>query len=114
MGSAALTGVQWQRSMLTTQTRLRLQAILRRLASGCQVTLAERIELHTFADHDSTVAAWLRRACRRQRQRQRPLQEDVLLQELDLGCSEPDGNFHADRDDLEDWFGGAPSWLRRS
>ena len=45
--------------MLTTQTRLRLQAILRRLASGCQVTLAERIELHTFADHDSTVAAWL-------------------------------------------------------
>ena len=106
--------MQWQRSMLTTETRQRLQAILSRLASGSQVTLAERIELHTLADHDSTVAAWLRRARRRQGQHERPVQEDALLQDLDLGCCEPDAAFQADRDDLEDWFGGAPSWLRRS
>ena len=100
--------------MLTTQTRLRLQAILQRLAAGNPVTLRERIDLQKFADRDQTVAAWLRRARRCQRQQREELSCDPLLKGLDLGSSEPDSEFNPDQDDLGDWFGGAPTWLRRS
>ena len=48
--------------LLSTQTRLRLKATLRRLAAGYRVSLQEIIDLQTCADRDQTVAAWLRRA----------------------------------------------------
>jgi len=100
--------------VLTTQTRQRLQSILRRLATGRCVSLTERIELQTFADRDQTVSAWLRRARRRQALHQGAEPVDQLLGHLDLGSSEPNNDFNPERDDLGDWFGGAPSWLRRS
>ena len=100
--------------MLTTQTRLRLQAILRRLAAGHCVSLSERIELQKFADRDQTVSAWLRRARRRQAHHQGTEPVDQLLNNLDLGNSDPHEDFKADEDDLGDWFSGAPTWLRRS
>ena len=55
--------------LLSTQTRLRLKATLRRLAAGYGVSLQEIIDLQTCADRDQTVAAWLRRARHRQSQR---------------------------------------------
>ena len=55
--------------LLSTQTRLRLKATLRRLAAGYRVSLQEIIDLQTCADRDQTVAAWLRRARHRQSQR---------------------------------------------
>ena len=100
--------------VLTTQTRLRLQSILHRMASGRNVSLNERIELQKFADRDQTVATWLKRARRRQSQQNGVSPEDPLLDNLDLGTSEPDGAFRPGEDDLGDWFSGAPSWLRRS
>ena len=100
--------------VLTTQTRLRLQSILRRLASGHCVSLSERIELQKFADRHQTVSAWLRRARRRQAHHQGEEPVDPLLEHLDLGSSEPDGEYKPDQEDLGDWFGGAPTWLRRS
>ena len=101
-------------ALLTTPTRLRLQAILRRLAAGQTITLKERIDLQTHADQDPTVSAWLRRARRRQRQHIEGCRNDTLLSALDLDNSEPHSVFHPDEDDLGDWFRGAPSWLRRS
>ena len=53
-------------AMLTTSTRLKLQDILRRLASGTSVSLEERVYLQKFADCDRTVASWLRQARRQQ------------------------------------------------
>ncbi|GCE64421.1 hypothetical protein OMCYN_00331 [cyanobiont of Ornithocercus magnificus] len=100
--------------MLTTSTRLRLQDILKRIASSQSVSLSERIYLQKFVDHDSTVAAWLRRARRQQQQQQHRDGVDQLLGKLDLGIADPDERFHPDDDDLGDWFRGAPSWLRRS
>jgi hypothetical protein len=99
--------------MLTTNTRLRLQEILERIASGAPVSLCERVYLQKFADRDATVASWLRRARRRQLgQAEHPI--DRLLADLDLGPSEPDEGFDPGNDDLGDWFRGAPPWLRRS
>ena len=62
------------------------------------------------------MAAWLRRARRRQQQHQPTTERgvDALLEQLDLNAEEQDTPFDPNRDDLGDWFGGAPSWLRRS
>ena len=102
--------------MFTPETRFHLQGILRRLATGQNVTLQERIDLQCHADRDPTVAAWLRRARRRQHHRQLTTGHgvDALLDQLDLNDQEPDSRFDPDQDDLGDWFGGAPYWLRRS
>ena len=100
--------------MLTTQTRLRLQSILKRLAADQTVSLKERIELQKYSDHDPTVGAWLCRAKIQQRRRNGDDVGDPLLDALDLGSSEPHSEFHPEQDDLGDWFQGAPPWLRRS
>jgi hypothetical protein len=94
-------------------TRLRLQEILARIGNDQPVTLQERIYLQKFADHDQSVASWLRQAGRR-RHRSGPGDGiDRFLDALNLGPSEPDATYRPD-DDIEGWFGGAPGWLRRS
>jgi hypothetical protein len=105
--------------MLTPKTRLRLQEIIRRIALSESVSLEERIYVQKFADRDPTVWSWLRRARRAQQagdlQAGAPQQGlDRFLSELDLGEVEPKGSFDPRRDDLGEWFSGAPSWLRRS
>ena len=100
--------------MLTSNTRLKLQGILRRIAHQEEVGLSDRIYVQKFADHDATVASWLRTARRLQRG---PADTgvDQLLTALDLG--DVDGDSQAPKnpdDDLGDWFRGAPDWLRRS
>jgi hypothetical protein len=100
--------------MLTPATRLRLQGILNRIAADESVTLAERIYVQKFADRDACVAGWLRQARRRQ-QGQGPLEGlDRLLADMNLGSPEPDERPAPGGEDLGDWFGGAPGWLRRS
>ena len=102
--------------MFSTEKRLQLQGILRRLATGQTVSLDERIQLQNHADRHPTVAAWLRRARRRQQHNQMTTGQgiDALLDQLDLNDREPDERFNPDNDDLGEWFSGAPSWLRRS
>ena len=39
---------------------------------------------------------------------------DGFLAQMDLGEVGPEGSFDPRRDDLGEWFSGAPSWLRRS
>ncbi len=100
--------------MLTPSTRLRLQEIIGRIAECRPVSLSERIFVQKFADRDPTVWSWLRRARRRQ-QNGTPRQGlDRFLDQMDLGEVGPEGGFDPRRDDLGDWFSGAPAWLRRS
>ena len=99
--------------MLTPTTRLRLQGILDRIAADEPVSLAERIYVQKFADRDQGVANWLRQA-RRQRSQAPADGLDRLLDGLNLGSGDPDSTFRRGEDDLGDWFGGAPGWLRRS
>ncbi len=103
-----------QPPMLTPTTRLRLQGILERIAADAPVSLGERIYLQKFADRDPGVASWLRQARRRQ-QGVRPADGvDRLLADLNLGSPEPDERSRPGGEDLGEWFGGAPGWLRRS
>ena len=116
--SRALDGNLWkfvEAAMLTPKTRLRLQEIVGRIARSEEVGLEDRIYLQKFADRDATVWGWLRQA---QRISQGEIPKDGagrLLAELNLGGAGPDdGPFDPKKDDLGDWFSGAPSWLRRS
>ena len=98
--------------MLTTNTRLVLQAILERIARGEPVSLKDRVLLQKYADRDRTVMGWLHRAQRQRQCSEVPTGVDALLSDLDLGSADPGDRFRPE-DDLGDWFGGASAWLRR-
>ncbi len=100
--------------MLTTSSRLRIQEILTRLAMGREVTLEERIYINKYATKNQQVSSWLRKASLIQRNQPISNQIDELLNGLDLNSDEPNSTYNPDRDDLGEWFSGAPSWIRRS
>tara|TARA_B100000214_G_C23423677_1_gene381572 strand:+ start:42 stop:344 length:303 start_codon:yes stop_codon:yes gene_type:complete len=100
--------------MLTTSSRLRIQEILTRLAMGNKVTLEERIYINKYATKNQNVCSWLRKASLIQRNQPVSNSIDELLNELDLCSDEPHSTYNPDRDDLGEWFSGAPSWVRRS
>ena len=100
--------------MLTTSSRLRIQEILTRIATGNEVTLEERIYLNKYASKNQNVSAWLRKASYLQRNKHSHNKIDELLNGLDLCSPEPHSTYNPDQDDLGEWFSGAPSWLRRS
>ena len=100
--------------MLTTSSRLRIQEILSRLAYGKSVTLEERIYINKYAARDQNVSNWLRKASNQQQNRFIADSIDELINGLDLCSSDPYYTYNPDRDDLGEWFSGAPSWVRRS
>jgi hypothetical protein len=100
--------------MLTSATRLRLQAIIERIGNDQTVSLGERIYLQKFADRDQSVASWLRRARRRQLVGDPQAGLDRLLADVDLGEVEPGNPSRDDPGDIGEWFSGARGWLRRS
>ena len=100
--------------MLTTSSRLRIQEILTRLSLGKQVTLEERIYINKYAEKNQNVSTWLRKASLIQRKKHIRSPIDELLNGMDLAPEEPNSTFNPDRDDLGEWFSGAPSWVRRS
>ena len=100
--------------MLTTSSRIRIQKILSRIATGNLVTLEERIYINKHAEKNQNVSCWLRKALLSQRKEGTSNQIDKLLHGLDLCSEEPHSAFNPDQDDLGEWFSGAPSWIRRS
>ena len=100
--------------MLNTSTRLRIQEILTRLSMGNQVSLEERIYISKFATKNQNVSDWLRKASSIQRNQPISNPIDELLNGLDLNPNEPHSTYNPDRDDLGEWFSGAPSCIRRS
>ena len=100
--------------MLTKTSRLRIQEILTRLSMGKQVTLEERIYINKYAAKNQNVYNWLRKASSIQRDQPIENQIDKLLNGLNLNQNEPHSTYNPDRDDLGEWFSGAPSWIRRS
>ena len=100
--------------MLSTSSRLRIQEILTRLSMGNQVTLEERIYINKYATKNQNVSNWLRKASRIQRNQPISNPIDELLNGLDLNSDTPNSTYNPDRDDLGEWFSGAPSWIRRS
>lgn len=100
--------------MLTPSTRLRIQAIIERIARSEPVSLSERIYVQKFADRDPSVWGWLKKAQRQQQEGPPNQGLDGFLADMNIGEVGPRGPFDPKNDDLGEWFSGAPSWLRRS
>ena len=93
--------------MLSTQYRLRLEAICERIATGESVELSDMIWCEKLAKSNRSAATILRQA--RRRAANPNMQEDSLdgfMNALDLG--DPDPSNHRTRfdsaDDIVDWF----------
>jgi hypothetical protein len=102
-------------AMLSPKTRLMLQDILTRLSRSEEVSLKERIVVQKYADRNSTVYSWLRKA--RSIQQKGHLEQGSIsgfMQNLNLAGQDPDDHFNSSRDDIGDWFQGSPGWVRRS
>ena len=81
---------------------------------GNRVTLEERIYINKYATKNQNVSNWLRKASLIQRNQTISNSIDELLYGLNLSSDEPNSTYNPDRDDLGEWFSGAPSWIRRS
>lgn len=102
------------KEMLTPDTRLRLQDIIGRIADSRPVSLRERIYVQKFADRDASVWSWLRRAQREQRRGEPETDLERFMDQMNLMDSIDSKGFDSNREDLGDWFSGAPGWLKRS
>ena len=101
--------------LLSYQKRLKIQGIIKRIAYDRSITLEERIYVEKFAQHNSTISLWLKKA---NSFRRSGIKSDDginrLLQSLGLDGLDKENHFNPNEDDISDWFGGAPNWLRRS
>jgi len=93
--------------MLSTQYRLRLEAICQKIALGEEVSLADMIWANKLAKSNQSAASILRKA---RRQASNPdMKEgglDDFMNQMDLG--DPDPSNHksgfGSADDIADWF----------
>jgi len=101
--------------LLSNQKRLKIQGIITRIAQDKSITLQERIYVEKFANHNSTISLWLKKA---NSIRRNGIKNDDgidnLLQSLGIDGLNKENYFNPNEDDISDWFGGAPGWVRRS
>ena len=101
--------------LLSNSKRLKIQGIIKRIAQDKSITLEERIYVEKFALHNSTISLWLKKA---NSIRRNGLKNnggiDTLVQSLGIDGVDKESHFNPNEDDISDWFGGAPDWLRRS
>jgi hypothetical protein len=101
--------------MLSTETRLRIEKIARKIAYGEEVTFEEMQWAQKWADHNRSAYSIMRTA-RRISISGLPKKDslDELITGMDLG--DPDPSTHLigpqDPDTLAEWF-KAPPWLKR-
>ena len=101
--------------LLSNQKRLKIQDIIKRISLDKEVSLKERIYVEKYAKHSSLISLWLKRA--NSIRRHGLLSEgsiDGLLQSLGIDGLDKDNHFKPDIDDISDWFGGSPDWVKRS
>ena len=99
----------------SNQLRLEIQAIISRISKDEKVSLKERIFVEKHAKRSSTVWSWLKKANSIRRHGNQN-QDNIsgLLQCLSLDGLEKENHFDPNNDDIADWFGGSPDWIRRS
>ena len=101
--------------LLSSQNRLKIQDIVKRITFDKEVSLEERIFIEKYAKHSSTVSLWLKKANSIRRDgEQNEGGINSLLQSLGIDGLEKENYFNPDKDDLSDWFGGSPNWIKRS
>ena len=101
--------------ILNSQNRLKIQGIITRIIYDKSISLEERIYVEKFAQHNSTISFWLKKA---NSFRRNGVKSDAgidnLLQSFGLEGIDKENHFNPNEDDISDWLGGAPDWLRRS
>ena len=101
--------------LLSNEKRLKIQGIIKRIAQDKSITLGERIYVEKFAQHNSTISLWLKKANSFRRNGvKNDGGIDALLQSLGIDGLDKENHFNPNEDDISDWFGGAPDWLKRS
>ena len=101
--------------LLNNQKRLKIQEIIRRISLDKEVSLNERIFIEKYAKHSSIISLWLRKA---NSIRRHGLQSEDsingLLQSLGIDGLDKENHFDPNNEDISDWFGGSPDWIKRS
>ena len=101
--------------LLSNQKRLRIQDIIKRISLDKEVSLKERIYVEKYAKHSSLISLWLKKA---NYIRRHGLQSEGsingLLQSLGIDGLDRENHFNSESDDISDWFGGSPDWIKRS
>ena len=101
--------------LLSNQKRLKIHGIIKRIAQDKSISLEERIYVEKFAKHNPTISLWLKKANSFRRNGLKNYGGiDNLLQSFGLDGLDKEDHFNPNEDDISDWFGGAPDWLRRS
>lgn len=101
--------------MLSTQTRLKVEFLCKRIERGEPVELTDITWLQKWAASNRSVHEMVSRARRRAATGELPEGSlDELLDGLNLGDPDPSNHLTADSsiDDLADFF-KAPDWMRR-
>ncbi len=101
--------------LLSNQKRLKIEGIIKRILRDQEISLKERIYVEKFAQHNSTISLWLKKANSLRRNGEKSENGiDTLLQSLGIDALDKENYFNPNEDDISDWFGGAPDWLKRS
>jgi hypothetical protein len=91
--------------MLSTQYRLRLQEICRKIAKGQKVTLEDMIWAEKLSKANTTAREWLRQARRQSKGIEEGTLDDFMNR---MGLGDPDPSNHRtgfdSADDIRDWF----------
>ncbi len=101
--------------LLSNQKRLKIQDIIRRISLDKEVSLKERIYVEKYAKHSSLISLWLKKGNSIRRhglQNERTI--NGLLQSLGIDGMDREEHFNPNKDDISDWFGGSPDWIKRS
>ena len=101
--------------LLSNQKRLKIREIIKRISLDKEVSLKERIFVEKYAKHCSKISFWLSKA--NSIRRHGPQNKDSingLLQSLGLDGLDRENHFNPNKDDISDWFGGSPEWVKRS
>ena len=101
--------------LLSTQKRLKIREIIRRISLGKEVTLKERIYIEKYANHSSLISLWLKKANSIRRHGiQSESSINSLIQSLGIDGLDEENHFNPKNDDISDWFGSSPDWIKRS
>ena len=101
--------------LLSNQKRLKIKEIIRRISLDKEVSLEERIFVEKYAKHCSSISIWLKKANSiRRHGAQSSLSINGLLQSLGIDGLDEENHFNPNKDDISDWFGSSPDWIKRS
>jgi len=101
--------------ILNSQKKFKIQGILRRISLDKRISLKERIYVEKYAKQSSSISLWLKRANSiRRHGEQREGSINDLIQSLGIDGLDGENHFNPNIDNISDWIGNSPEWIKRS